>query len=94
MRSQNQEKLIMVAAITFKVTKDHPDAKYVIDINEPLRYEDEFTFSFNPKMDMQSVKQHIKNELALVAGGGYSTEYIEVLDYDFKTLQIESIIGK
>lgn len=62
------------AEITFKITEEHPDAQYVEDITKELSFED--TYTVDNEIDNEVVNQFIRNDLMLVAGGGYDTKHL------------------
>ena len=76
------------AKITFNVTENHPDAEYIKDINETLDFEDVYTidteFFGGGSGDNESILNYIKNDLRLVAGGGYDTEHIYNVNFDIR----------
>jgi len=70
--------------ILFRITKDHPDWKYlkeeekIGEVSKQLEFED--TYAFREKVPKSNMKAYIKNDLLLVAGGGYDTKHV----YDVK----------
>ena len=61
--------------ISYRITEDHPDRKYLKgSISERLTFSD--TYTIKKDMSRESIVNHIKNDLALVAGGGYNTDHI------------------
>ena len=66
--------------ISYRITEDHPDRKYFKgDISERLTFSD--TYTIKEDMSRESIMQHIKNDLALVAGGGYNTDHIRDVQF-------------
>lgn len=59
------------AKINFTTKQNHPDAK-----NYKGEFSDIYTFDRNYH-DIESAKSYIKNDLKLVAGGGYRTDTIK-----------------
>ena len=61
--------------ISYRITENHPDRKYFKgDISERLTFSDVYTFKENTPKEL--VLYYIKNDLALVAGGGYDSDHI------------------
>lgn len=69
--------------ISYRITEDHPDRKYFKgDITKRLTYSDVYTFKEDvPK---EAIVNYIKNDLALVAGGGYNTDHIRDIHFTIK----------
>lgn len=66
--------------ISYKITEDHPDRKYFKgDISERLTFSD--TYTIKEDMSREAIVYHIKNDLALVAGGGYNTDHIRDVQF-------------
>ena len=66
--------------ISYRITEDHPDRKYFKgDISERLTFSD--TYTIKEDMSRESIVYHIKNDLALVAGGGYNTDHIRDVQF-------------
>ena len=68
--------------ITFTIDKNHPDIKYVPDWTEDkvLTFKDIYTFDNN--YEKESVINYIKNDLMIVAGGGYNADHIHNVTFD------------
>ena len=67
--------------ITYTMTENHPDWEYSKkSIKYKYTFEDNYFFdsAIYGNEDIKNIKSHIKNDLMLVAGGGYSTEHIIV----------------
>lgn len=72
--------------ISYRITEDHPDRKYFKgDILERLTYSD--TYTIKEDMPRESIMHHIKNDLALVAGGGYNTDHIRDVQITIKEVK-------
>lgn len=67
------------AMIKFKVEKTHPDIEYIENPEEVLSFED--VYSFNQSYSEEDVSSYIKNDLSIVAGGGYDNKHINILDF-------------
>lgn len=67
--------------IEYTIDKDHPDIKCVENWTggKVFTYEDEYTFSDIYNED--DMWNYIKNDLALVAGGGYNADHINIIKY-------------
>lgn len=61
--------------ISYRITEDHPDRKYFKgNLSEKLTFYD--TYTIKEDMSRESIVNYIKNDLALVVGGGYNTDHI------------------
>lgn len=72
--------------ITYTIDKTHPDIKYVADYTEEKIFTFEDTYTFNNDYPTENIKAYIKNDLMLVAGGGYNTEHINNVKFEIKKL--------
>lgn len=72
------------AKLTFTVTKDNPDFKYINDENKILEFED--TYTFEDTYDIEDAIRYIKHDMLLVAGGGYSTQHVNVIEWDIERI--------
>lgn len=69
------------AKITYCINPErHPDFKYLTDwfIGRVYSYEDTYTFA--DYYDEEDIREYIKRDLSLVAGGGYDTRGIYAED--------------
>lgn len=70
-----------IGKIIYRMTENHPDWEYSKKSTK-YKYTFEDNYFFNSDIygneDVKNIKSHIKNDLMLVAGGGYSTEHIIV----------------
>lgn len=71
------------AKISYKVDADHPDLgdlpeKYWKD--KVFTYED--TYTFDSYWEYDDAVEYIKNDLALIAGGGYNAKHIYDVEYE------------
>lgn len=75
-----------VARISYTIDKDHPDRKYIENWteNKEFHYDDIYKFSDNY---CGNPIAYIKNDLRLVAGGGYNSEHIH--NVKFKITKID-----
>ena len=70
--------------ITYTIDKTHPDIKCVEDYTEEKIFTFEDTYTFNGDYPMENIKAYIKNDLMLVAGGGYNTDHIHNVKFEIK----------
>lgn len=69
---------VITAKIEYTVDGGHPDWNYLSDkqrtgVNE---FSDTYTIDTECWSGIDAVKEYIRNDLALVAGGGYNTDHI------------------
>lgn len=74
----------ILATIYYTVDSDHPD--FYNPPIEVLSFSDVYTFDME-YYDQEDVENYIKNDLMLVAGGGYNTKHIHNISFDFTTNQ-------
>jgi hypothetical protein len=78
-------KIKYFGGITYKMKEGHPDIKYVDDWrpDKPYVFKDTYTFDLDKGFwDVEEERiSYIKHDLALVAGGGYNTDYITDITY-------------
>lgn len=79
------------AQIVWMVTENHPDIKYVSNPKEPLEYNDVYTMDTDYYDDENHMLEYIKNDLSLVAGGGYSTENIYDVKFDIEKIVVDKV---
>ena len=79
------------ATIYYRMAANHPDLEYVAEGHFPDKI---YTFSDIYKFTPSSMiteeaekKAFIKNDLALVAGGGYRKDTIEVIGYEMQLIR-------
>lgn len=72
------------ASITYKVKETHPDIKYIDNPKERLTFEDVYTFKEN--YNKNDVAGYIKNDLSLIAGGGYDDKHIDILSFSIEKI--------
>lgn len=72
--------------ISYRITEDHPDRKYFKDdISKRLTFSDVYTVKED--ISRESIVAYIKADLALVAGGGYSTDHIRNVQITIKEVK-------
>ena len=64
------------AEIKFKVIGSHPDIKYISNPDEIQTFNDTYSINTDYFYNTTEILDHIKNDLKLVAGGGYNTDHI------------------
>ena len=72
--------------ITYTIDKAHPDIKYVEDYTEEKIFTFEDTYSFDGEYPTENIKAYIKQDLMLVAGGGYNTDHIHNVKFEIEKL--------
>lgn len=72
------------AKIEYKIKKNHPDIKYVKDWSKDKIYEFDDTYYIDNDYFYceDQIKSYIKHDMELVAGGGYDTKGIEIVNYE------------
>lgn len=70
--------------ISFTIDKEHPDIKCVPDWEENKVLTIEDTYSFDEDYTKENVIAYIKNDLSLVAGGGYNTNHIHNVVFEIE----------
>lgn len=72
------------AEIKFKVIGSHPDIKYISNPDEIQTLNDTYSINTDYFYNTDEILTHIKNDLQLVAGGGYNTDHIYHVYFDIK----------
>ena len=73
------------AKITYSMDKDHPDIKYVGDWTEDKIYTFEDVYIFEHGCyEAEDIEAYIKNDLKLIAGGGYNAKHIHNVSFEIK----------
>lgn len=70
--------------ISFTIDKEHPDIEYVKDWTEEKVLTIEDTYTFNSDYAKEDIIAYIKNDLGLVAGGGYNTDHIHNVAFEIE----------
>ena len=73
--------------ITYTVDAAHPDIQYIKDWSADKIYTFEDTYIFDEHYGYtfnDDVKLYIKNDLKLVAGGGYDYEHIHNVNFEIE----------
>ena len=74
-------KKVFKAEISFKVLPTHPDINCIKNPNETLTFDDVYTMDTDYFDNKEQMIDHIKHDLALVAGGGYNKDHIYDVEY-------------
>jgi len=72
------------ATINYDTKATHPDTHGVAD--KGLSYTDTYTIDPNYFYGREDIDDYIKNDLGLVAGGGYNTDHIENVNFTLEVL--------
>lgn len=73
------------ATIFFKVDNKHPDLKYIVHPENIQSFEDVYIID-KSRFWCDDLYSYIKNDLRLVAGGGYDSDHIYDVRFEFKTI--------
>lgn len=68
--------------ITYTIDKAHPDIKYIEDYTEEKIFTYEDVYTFNGEYSKDFVAEYIKQDLMLVAGGGYNADHIHNVKFE------------
>ena len=77
--------------ITYEIDENHPDVNYVDGgwyKGKVFKYEDIYEFDerlYSPE-DHEMFVNHIKKDLKLIAGGGYSTDHIHNVKFEIRRM--------
>ena len=76
------------AQIIYTIDKNHPDIKYIDgwEKGKIYTFEDVYTFNDNYGYTKEDIISHIKNDLKLVAGGGYNSKHIHNVKFNIKKI--------
>lgn len=82
-------KISMLATIHYTVDSKHPDIQYIKNPSEIQSFTDVYRFDTDYLGDIShhDMENYAKNDLRLVAGGGYSTKHIHNVKFEFSTDQ-------
>lgn len=73
---------VFKATICYDVDKSHPDIRYIDDPDKWQEISDRYRFSYLEwGDDVEGMIAYMKNDLALIAGGGYNTDHIHKVTY-------------
>lgn len=73
------------ATIYYNVDRAHPDIKYIKNPDDVQTFTDLYTFDtrFTGDIELSEMKAYCKNDLKLVAGGGYNADHIHNVRFEF-----------
>lgn len=77
------KKVYLKGTISYRMEKGHPDWDCVKDHRKRLSFYDIYQFDTDWFPSYESMESHMKHDLKLVAGGGYSTDYVKKVRYQF-----------
>lgn len=77
--------------ITYEIDENHPDVNYVVGgwhKGKMFEYEDTYDFNeiFDSPYGCDIIVNHIKTDLKLIAGGGYSTDHIHNVKFEIRRI--------
>lgn len=72
--SDRSNRVQIKAKIVYSVTESHPDIKYIEKPKEELEFEDKYFV--DKEIEREVALMGIRNDLMLVAGGGYDSEHV------------------
>lgn len=78
------KKVKIKGIIFYTVDKSHPDYQYIKNPDEVQKFSDVYTMDTSYFPDQYSREYYIKNDLALIAGGGYTTDHIHNVSFEFE----------
>lgn len=73
------------ATINYTVDSAHPDIKSIRNPEEPQSFTDLYTVDTDYFWSTDDIYSYIRDDLRLVAGGGYDSDHIHNVTFDFKT---------
>lgn len=73
------------ATINYTVDSAHPDIKGIRNPEEPQSFTDLYTVDTDYFWSTDDIYSYIRDDLRLVAGGGYNSDHIHNVTFDFKT---------
>lgn len=76
------------ATIYYTVDLEHPDIQYIKNPSEIQSFTDTYTFDTNyvGNVTRSEMENYAKNDLRLVAGGGYNSKHIHNVSFEFKSV--------
>ena len=79
----------ILATIYYTVDSEHPDIQYIKNPSEIQSFTDVYRFDtdYLGNIDRYDMENYAKNDLRLIAGGGYNTEHIHNVTFEFSTNQ-------
>ena len=78
------DQTIFKAVIRYYVDQDHPDIKCIKHPEQEQSFDDTYKFDYFYWGDnTDGMLDYMKQDLALIAGGGYNTDHIHQVSYSF-----------
>lgn len=76
------------ATIYYTVDSEHPDIQYIKNPSGIQSFTDTYTFDTNyvGNVTRSEMENYAKNDLRLVAGGGYNSKHIHNVSFEFKSV--------
>lgn len=74
------------AKIMYIMDENHPDKKYVKDWTKEKELTFQDVYTFTEDYEKEDMINYIKNDLKLVAGGGYNTDHIHNVKFEIKKI--------
>lgn len=76
------------ATIYYTVDSEHPGIQYIKNPSEIQSFTDTYTFDTNyvGNVTRSEMENYAKNDLRLVAGGGYNSKHIHNVSFEFKSV--------
>lgn len=73
------------ATIIYRIKKTHPDKAYIKDWrpNKVYRFTDTYNIEPGSFWSLDDMRAYIKRDLRLVAGGGYNSDHIYKVSFNF-----------
>lgn len=81
--------MIIKAKLTYTIKPTHPDFQYLTENWSPeKRFTDEDTYHINPNLFYgdEDIEDFIKEDMLLVAGGGYNWNGIDNIEFEMKEI--------
>ena len=72
--------------ISYTIDRGHPDIRYIPDWSENKIFTFEDIYTFDNCYTFDDMVGYIKNDLSLIAGGGYNSEHIHNVTFDIKRI--------
>ena len=79
----------ILATIYYMVDNNHPDIEYIKQPSEIQSFTDCYYIDTDAFCDKDDYMSYIKNDLRIIAGGGYDTKHIHNVSFKFSTDQNE-----
>ena len=77
----------ILATIRYMVDDQHPDIQYIENPSEIQSFTDCYRIDTEKFWGRDDYMSYIKNDLKLIAGGGYNCKHIHKVKFEFSTKQ-------